>query len=777
MYRLHLRPARSARGLPVLGLTALLTAAGLACTAAVPALAVPAGRATPPGSGMRGAASPGGVTGRGLPGPVRRLLLINGDRLAVTTTGGRQIVAVRPAGRRDAVTSLGSGGQLAEIPAAAVPYLGHGLSPGLFKLSALEKAEPGGRLPVRVTFTGRRRPAIPGVRFTRSSAGRASGYLTAASARAFGAALWRQFTADHARGSYGSDGLFGHGVSISLADAPAALLAGARARPDFPMHTLTVRATDMHGQPDTGDTIVISNVDNIERFDGYNETSSYFWHGSAKFSLPAGHYWAFASFISFSGSNPTALRMVVLPQFTVTGPDTTVRVSARSASSKVTMATPRRSVAAEETFAAVRWARAGDRGLPDYEGWTWSGITGWVSPTSRKPTVGTMRAFTSGTLLSPAGVRPGYAYNLDFPSAGLIPTQHFTVTPSSLGTVTERYYQDLPASNAGWAAFGGAPVQIGPAPVWQFRLPQVQTQYFSAARDLLWSLATYTSAGQLSGGDTDLFRSFSGGEHQTQDWNQYPLHPAPDTTLGGVSAAFPVQTSAGRAGNTLRLDFTPFSDNQFGHTGPGYIGNGSARVTGTYAVAQNGRMIADGSAVNGIPAIRLAPRPSTVRFTLTASRHSRFLPLSPASRTVWTWRSARDTTAQVPRAWYCSYTQLRYSVRYHRRCAVQHLMTLSYQVQGMSLTGLTRPGAQVVDVTAGHIQLGGSAQVTGATAQVSFNGGRTWSPARVTARGGGHFKVAYDAPAGARVTLRVSATDTAGSSISETITSGYGVSR
>ena len=48
-----------------------------------------------------------------------------------------------------------------EIPTAALPYLGRGLSPSLFRVSALEKAESGGRLPVEVTFSGRR-PAIPG---------------------------------------------------------------------------------------------------------------------------------------------------------------------------------------------------------------------------------------------------------------------------------------------------------------------------------------------------------------------------------------------------------------------------------------------------------------------------------------------------------------------------------------------------------------------------------------------------------------------------------------
>lgn len=67
--------------------------------------------------------------------------------------------------------------------------------------------------------------------------------------------------------------------------------------------------------------------------------------------------------------------------------------------------------------------------------------------------------------------------------------------------------------------------------------------------------------------------------------------------------------------------------------------------------------------------------------------------------------------------------------------------------------------------------------MTGAAAAASFDGGRTWHPAAVRAQGGGRFRVSFRAPAGARVTLRVSARDAAGGSITETITGGYAVSR
>ena len=51
-------------------------------------------------------------------------------------------------------------------------------------------------------------------------------------------------------------------------------------------------------------------------------------------------------------------------------------------------------------------------------------------------------------------------------------------------------------------------------------------------------------------------------------------------------------------------------------------------------------------------------------------------------------------------------------------------------------------------------------------------GGTTWQAARITGRGGSYAAV-FDAPAGAMVTLRTTATDAAGGSIAETITNAY----
>jgi hypothetical protein len=62
--------------------------------------------------------------------------------------------------------------------------------------------------------------------------------------------------------------------------------------------------------------------------------------------------------------------------------------------------------------------------------------------------------------------------------------------------------------------------------------------------------------------------------------------------------------------------------------------------------------------------------------------------------------------------------------------------------------------------------------VTRASVSVSFDGGKTWHPATVTGHEG-RYTATFTAPAGAKVSLRASAADAAGGSITETITSAY----
>jgi hypothetical protein len=753
--------------------SAVLAISGTVVPAAVAGAAAVAGPASahPASSGVLGpaasAASP------------RPVFLINGDRLLARPdrSGGLTVSLLSSDARGYGVIGLRLGSLTSTIPVDAVPYLGRGLDPRLFDPTALERAEAGGRLPVRVSFDGSR-PVLPGVTITRSGAGSAQGYLTASSAPVFGAALARQFRADHSRASYGTDGLFGGGVNISLAGAAAP--ARRVARPDFPMHTVTVAGTDLAGRRDNGDVAWLLNAADWENFGDPIESINFFYHGTAKFSVPAGYYWAIGDFLNFTGTGGSE-RLAFLPQFKVTG-NTTVHVAERAARSEITMVTPRPGVNQGVNFLVVR---GGLHHTSQSITWIDSGLSLWVSPTTRKPTVGTLLSFASEQLTSPAKASgTPYVYNLDYAGPdGIIPAkQRYVARPANLATVNERYYQDV--RTTGYSlALGGTARQLTEGLVvgqdLPLNLPGRQIQYFSAGQAQVWnsSYAEFSPASYFpwGGQSDDSFRALPAGRQQTVEWNRFPLHPQPYVSPGGLGGRIsPLMPSAVKVGNTLYLSTTPFSDNQPEHVGAGFAAGPGATVSGSYEIDQNGVRIASGNAVNGIPAVRLRPKPSVIRFTLNAARTGRFL-FSTGSQTVWTWRSGRQPQVRLPADWLCGIVIVRNGYRLVPRCAVQPMMTLNYQVRGMALNGTVAPGAQVIDLSVGHIQPAKALAIARAGAQVSYNDGQSWLPASVIRLGGGRFRITFTAPAGVDPTLRVTATDSAGGSIRETILRAYGV--
>jgi hypothetical protein len=466
----------------------------------------------------------------------------------------------------------------------------------------------------------------------------------------------------------------------------------------------------------------------------------------------------------------------VVPQFTVgrTAATAALHVSERAASSRVAFATPR---PAKLRDAELNLYRTDARGVSFLDSFSvdyfavgfGNAESTWISPTTARPTVGTLLTETQATLTSPSSARgTPYAYRLDFPGPrGIIPAQHFSARAASLATVRERYFQDARSSGS-WCTLGGNVFPNGAFSLscldLPLKLPHDQTQYLSAGPSVTWQSGYVSPAG----GQADGFRSYRPGQHLTVNWGTYPLHPQPDAqALHGRLAADPplaAQPSALRAGNTITLGvITAFSDNTPGHFGTGFTGRG---VTGSYAVYQDGTRIADGNPARPIRPVKVTGQPSVIRFTLTARRHRPLARLSAASTTTWTWHTRRRPGATVPVGWSCSLSG-------SRRCAVQPMMTLDYHVRGLALDGTAAAGRQAIGLDVGHIQLGGRARITRVTALVSFSGGRSWRRATVTAAGHGRFRVAFTARRGADVTLRTTATDAAGGSVTETIQRAY----
>lgn len=735
-----------------------------------------------PGSAAARSASRFPAVSTGAGGAARSLLMINGSRLL--DAGGARVPGIVPGTAGPLATrmlALNLGGAAYLFPLVALPYLGHGLAPSMFDTRALRRAETPGRLPVTVTYQGKA-PSLPGVTITGASGGTARGYLTQAGASAFGAALARQFAADHASGSYGQDGMFAGGVSVSLAGAPAA---AARPAPAFPMHTLTVTAANLAGRPDTGDGVFVFNADNAGLFSDPVESFNFFDHGATRFSVPAGHYWAIGIFETQLRSKlGPAVHSVVVPQVTMSR-DVTVHMAARSASSQVQMVTPRPSV--PNTFNTIFELRHPTPHGPVGAFWFLGGRL-FLNQTTRRPTAGTLQTYVFAELDSPAkAAGTPYQYDAAYAdTSGLLGSQRHVVRPDGLATVHSRYYSDA-AGTGYFSRFGAFAAQwkdVFFALFQPMTVPRRETEYLTGNPAIFWSDSFVQSNRALAGGQADALRTFHAGQRLTENWNAYPLHAGYNTNLTGRANPLPALPSASRAGDTLTLDVMPFSDSIRGHvSASGFFGGfegPAGRITGHYEIDQNGKVIASGNPLKGLKevgplgefhaSVPLRPRPSMVSFVLDAARTGPIFTLSTVSRTVWTWRSARDGGARVPAGWGCVLRPT--GVAAGHECAVQPMLTLGYRVAGLSLGGSVPAGAQAVHVSVGHLQLATAARVTRAKAAVSFDGGKTWHHAKVSGHRG-RYTVSFSAPAGTRVSLRTSAADAAGGTITETILSAY----
>jgi hypothetical protein len=572
--------------------------------------------------------------------------------------------------------------------------------------------------------------------------------------------------------------MFAGGVSVGLAgEHPQAPRRSSR----FPMRTLTVTATNLAGKPDTGDQVMVYNTDDAARFDDLIETMNTFDKGVTKFSVPAGHYWVLGLFPTSLKNGEIEYHLPILPQVTVSAA-TTVHIAERAADSEIGVTTPKPAVPVNQPFELRHTSAAG----PASTVWFVGGYSPvFVSPTTRRATVGTMQAYLSEQLLSPArAAGTPYEYDLAYEDThGLITPLHYVVQQAGLATVRARFYSSA-KTTGGEALFGAFPAQWKTIPAVLFiprRVPRQQTEYLTGNPAVRWSDAFPLAVGGVAEGQADDLRIFHAGENATENWNAYPLHEGYNTDLIGAANLAPAIPSASRKGDALTLDVTPFSDSAPGHKSFDGFAGPAGKIAGHYQVEENGKTIAAGNPLKGFKevgpfgefhdTVTLSPHAAAIRFVLGASQQAKVPTISAASRTVWTWRSRRADGARLLAGWTCGLTR-RGAPAGGRSCAVEPMMTLEYAVRGESLPGSTPAGPQVVHLSVGHLQLVRAIGVTAASMSVSFDGGKTWHPATVTGHGGS-YTATFTAPAGAKVSLRTSAADAAGGSVTETLIDGY----
>jgi hypothetical protein len=700
-------------------------------------------------------------------------LLLNGDRVLRTGPRTYGVVHTGATGFAGALVSLHNGTHTYEIPAPAFAYLGHGLDPSLFDVSRLPRT---GTLPVTVSYRGLRPPALPGITLTSTRPGVATGSLASASAQIFIKALVRQYVHDHATGRYGTDGLFANGTTIRLTGAPLP----ARPARGFRLYPLTVKGIALNGKPDVGDSITVFNTDNFDYFSGPFEGQSVFYNGIAKFSVPAGHYNALGLYtvVNSSGS-PVAWHLVVDPGFTVAG-NTAVTSDARMATSAITLTVPRPVTAGVLTWTLALTDKAGASYTNGFS-ILGSGFTMYVNPTSQHPLSGSLRVTLQDQLTSPTTAKSPYNYNLSFADPpNVITKQVYHATSANLATITARYYSDVKETGGllRSSAYKFSVNQFGLVWLMPVKTPLQETEYLSAgAPAVYWSTQYIANQGTLGGGQSDSSVSYPAGEHATNNWNAYPLHSSLNAGVLGSQAVYPVVLSATRAGDDLSFQIFPFGDNTPGHNGAGYWAGDAVKppggISGRYVLDENGKQIAAGNADQSpkgysafIGKFKVAPAAAAYQLTLTADRAISPYVLSTKTSTTWTWRSAHESGTVLPLGWVCP--------NLTRKCASQPLLTMDYDVANLGLNGVAPAGSQVVKVSVTHQQAAAASAISGLTASVSADGGKTWQPATVKGSGSTWY-ASFSATAGSKVSLRIGAKDSAGGAISETVLNAYAI--
>ena len=695
-------------------------------------------------------------------GQPHQVMLVTGDVVTVSALpGGRQTASVaraHPTGPGGQFQVFSKGQDLYVVPQSAVPYLGSTLSLSLFDVTQLARQERGRSLTVQLTLRASSGPAaVPGITMTHRSGLTATGRLTEASARRFGAALAAQAGRDHAAAAHAA-GLFADVARIGPAAAPP------RARPDFPMYTLTLNGIDTAGAKDTGDLALVYNVDNLQKYTG-NAT---FVHGQAKISVPAGDYSAICFFYNFTTG---AVAEVMLPQFTVTGTgNNSVTMDARAATAPVSVTTPRPASPVLTEVAVARGDRLGQVSSYSFLG---SGQTPFaVQPVTTHISAGQLYYYVYSRQFSPAGAKVPYSYDVEFPSdGGIAANQHYVVQPGGLAAISSSY----PATHRHQAAletrFAALPWQsflfAADLPV---STPLQRTEYYTASPDMAWEgvyYAVYKSSSFTLLGELDSsWLSYQPGESYATTWGGQPEHPRLlETNLYPGQVYCPACIS----GSTLNLLAFPFSDNSAEHRGYPDGSVAGLSESESYDVYADGVAVTQGTGFLQ-KKVTLPAGTHDVRIDYNTTRSSADLTLSTSAATSWTVRTGAPDGA-LPPGWYCDFSN-------HTSCAVLPLITADYALP-VNMLGQLAPGTVTAGVDVSHLAGATDVAVTSVSVQVSFNGGTGWQQATVTSQGSGRYAVSFTVPAAAKTdgfgALRLRAADAYGGTLSQTIQHAFAV--
>lgn len=495
---------------------------------------------------------------------------------------------------------------------------------------------------------------------------------------------------------------------------------------------LNIDAVGRDGEPHAGpSTVHVVNVEDPSLFSEHLELGA----EGADLRVPPGTYsvtgflWETSEELSVS-----EVTAVLRPEFTVAD-DTDVVLDARDAR-ELTMTTSR---PADLRWLALDNTRTAADGDPYGFGLLVAGGTkAYATPTTAPVSTGSHDLQAHFVLDGPARAdgAPSYTYDLLY-AQDVVDTFDFRATARNTAAITTGYAALGTAHLAEGSRVGFAPGHLwGSAITGPVVTPSRRTEYVSA-NGVAWGHEVY--AGSAEDPQAGYFR----GEPRT-----YAPREKARATVGGAVLGTRLGTGAvTAAGNTLDVGLVPWSDGD-GHPFVSFGGD-----TTRLRVWQDGALVADGTRPSA--QLTIPDGGADHRLVLDAAREAPWWDRSTRTRTEWRFPAEPAGSESDPVA--------------------LPVLDVAYAVAGTDLTN-TAPRRTTATVTVGHQPGSADSRVTGARLWWSPDDGATWHRAALHRTGAGVYTADVRVPKGTEhVSLRVSAKDTAGATIRQTVIRAYGV--
>ncbi|MEU9506852.1 S8 family serine peptidase [Micromonospora sp. NPDC048170] len=467
--------------------------------------------------------------------------------------------------------------------------------------------------------------------------------------------------------------------------------------------------------------------------DGYDTHDVYDPDGTAEVRVPKGRYGLVSWVYELDGEELTGITQLVQPELAV-AEDTRITLDARRGR-PVRMSVPQRSatpvlVVADAHFLTEEGSYSFSIVDSDFTGLYTAGLGRTVSRERFLATVSSQWA-DRGAASSP------YLYALSEPVPGQMPTglvRHYRAR--DLATVTHRFNGGSPGLTTERMVFPRQDPDVGG---WAIVLPTAtpgQRVEHHNTRDVRWS-SELNFGVPADDGWLDLKailfseeRSLRAGRHYRESWNSAPYGPS-----------FP-QAGITRQGDRVEVSLPLHSDAE-GHPG------GSIADTARTALYRDGVLVGEtpDPAYGGFD---VPPGAADYRLEVLSKRS--FTDLSTEVAATWTFRSrhvAGDDPAALPAS----------AIRFAPRLDANNAAPAGRSFV-IPVTVQRQPGAP-------------SARVAALTVDVSYDGGKTWQQARVRPGGQG-WAATVRHPAGVgHVSLRATARDTAGNTVTQRVIQAY----